>query len=187
MTIRRLRSNPSGATNLKCLAASGAVLMNIVPYKSENFSALVRFVAAIQEHERVLVPELKSGHDISEQYAHRILKMVQKNNGTILIARDGDQEIGVICAWISEDDDMLLRDEFRQHAYISDIYVAENWQEKGIAKGLMQTMESLMRERGCQRIRVCSKATNKEATAFYGAGNFKPYEIIYSKELNRSA
>ena len=78
---------------------------------------------------------------------------------------------------------MLLKDEFRRHAYISDVYVSENWRGKGVAQALMQAVEAMMRERGCNRIRVCSKATNKEAVAFYSSDDFKPYEIIYSKEL----
>ena len=157
--------------------------MNILPYKSENFSALVDFVSAIQEHERVSVSELKSGGEIGEQYALRILDMAQKNNGVVLIATEHDQEIGMICVWVDEDDDMLLKDEFRQHAYISDIYVSDNWRGKGVAQALTQAAEALMLERGCDRIRVCSKATNKQAVSFYSADDFKPYEIIYSKTL----
>jgi ribosomal protein S18 acetylase RimI-like enzyme len=40
-----------------------------------------------------------------------------------------------------------------------------------------------MRERGCRRIRVCSKAANVEALKCYEAAGYQPYEVIFSKAL----
>ena len=41
-----------------------------------------------------------------------------------------------------------------------------------------------MRERGCRRIRVCSKATNVDALKCYEGAGYRPYEVIFSKTID---
>lgn len=155
----------------------------IEPYRPEYFADLVRFVSAIQEHERASVPELKTGDEIGKIYAERLLSMVKHNNGYILIARDNGINIGMICAWVTQDDDMLLRDDKRKHAYVSDIFVVEAWRRKKIAQILLKEIENIMRQQGCQRIRICSKASNISAVSVYKANDYIPYETTFSKEI----
>jgi GNAT superfamily N-acetyltransferase len=44
-----------------------------------------------------------------------------------------------------------LRDNARHHAYVSDIFVTDNWRRKGVARALLQAIENKMHERGCRR------------------------------------
>lgn len=155
----------------------------IRPYQDNDWADLVRFVSEIQEHERINVPELKSGSEIGETYSKHLLKQVAANDGVILMAQYEGKNIGMICAWKGSDDDQLLKEDFREHGYISDIYVSEERRRKGTAKKLLDAVESTMRSKGCKRMRVCSKASNAEAINFYKAEEFSPYEIIFSKSL----
>ncbi len=105
-------------------------MFEVVRYESADFDALIQFVEAIQEHERAAVPELKPGPEIGPLYAEALISKVWYQGGCILMARAGGQAIGFVCAWKEVDDDVLLRDEMRPHAFISDLFVAEDWRQK---------------------------------------------------------
>ena len=158
-------------------------MYRIEPYRPADHAAIVDFAAAIQEHERVLVPALRTGEEIKASYTERILARVAERNGLILVARDGDRAVGFACAWVDEDSDPLLRDEARHHAYVSDIYVAPEARRRGVARRLLDAIATEMRRRGCRRIRICSKATNAEALACYDDCGFRAYEVILEKPL----
>ena len=149
--------------------------------------ALAGFVAAIQEHERAAEPDLKAGEKIAEPYVDMLIGAVTAQDGVIFIARAGDAAVGFAAAWIAEDDDPLLRDDARRHAYVSDIYVAEAWRRHGVASALLQAVEAAMRERSCRRLRICSKAGNEEALGCYAAYGFQPYEVILTKDIGAPA
>jgi ribosomal protein S18 acetylase RimI-like enzyme len=99
------------------------------------------------------------------------------------MARAGAETIGFVCAWIDHDDDPLLREDARQHAYISDIFVAESWRRNGVARALLQAVEDSMRDRGCERMRIRAKATNVVALTCYQAAGFNAYEVVFSKSI----
>jgi len=159
-------------------------MVRIHPFQPADFAAVVAFVEAIQEHERIHVPDLKLGTEIGNSYTNLLLRSVAERNGCMMIARAEVGAIGFACAWVHEDDDMLLCDSARIHAYISDIFVDRDWRRRGVASLLLDAIETAMRERGCSRIRVCSKAANQLAIACYETRGYRPYEIIFSKPLN---
>lgn len=155
----------------------------IQPYTANDFETLQSFVAAIQDHERKHLPELKEGSEVGLPYAQLLLDNVSEKQGLILLARDGSVPVALICGWIAEDDDMLLRDEAQSHAYVSDLFVADSHRRRGLAGQLLRSFEKEMCLRGCRRIRICTKATNIEATQCYAANGFVPYEILLTKAL----
>jgi ribosomal protein S18 acetylase RimI-like enzyme len=159
-------------------------MVRIDAFQPADFAAVVVFVEAIQEHERIHVPDLKSGTEIGMSYTNLLLRSVAERNGCMMIARGEGRAIGFVCAWVQEDDDPLVCDSARLHAYISDIFVDREWRRQGVASLLLDAVETAMRERGCSRIRVCSKAANQLAIACYETRGFRPYEIVFSKQLN---
>jgi ribosomal protein S18 acetylase RimI-like enzyme len=160
-------------------------MFEIVRYSPSDHEDLIRFVEAIQEHERAAVPELKPGPEIGSLYARTLVRNVSNEDGCILMARARGQAIGFVCAWKEVDDDALLREEMRAHALISDIFVVEDWRQRGVAAGLLAAIEAAMLERGATQIRVCAKAANALATGCYNRAGYRPYEIIFWKSLGR--
>jgi ribosomal protein S18 acetylase RimI-like enzyme len=163
--------------------AAPQVVFEIVRYGPADLADLVRFVEAIQEHERAAVPELKPGPEIGPPYAGTLVRNVSDQDGCILMAKAGGRSIGFVCAWKEVDDDALLRDDMRAHAFISDIFVVEGWRGRGVAAGLLAAIEAAMLERGSTQIRVCAKAANRLAISCYDRAGYRPYEIIFSKPL----
>jgi ribosomal protein S18 acetylase RimI-like enzyme len=161
-------------------------MLEIVLFQPGDMDVLIRFVSAIQEHERLYVPELKSGDEIGRDYAQLLLKKVSRQNGLILMAHKAKSIIGFISGWIGRDDDPLLQEKYSDHAYVSDIFVSEAHRGQGVAQELLKTLEEEMAKRGCKRIRVCSKASNAHAVGLYRNSDYQPYEIIFSKTIGGS-
>ncbi len=159
--------------------------IEIDSFQPTDFEAIRGFVEAIQEYERAKVRELKTGAEIGTHYTKMLIDAIAdpSRQGVILIAKTHKTAIGFACAWIAEDDDTLLRDDARRHAYVSDIFVADAWRRKGVASLLLQAIEAEMRQRGCARIRICTKALNLSALKCYEATGYLPYEITLSKPL----
>jgi ribosomal protein S18 acetylase RimI-like enzyme len=162
-------------------------MIRIEAFLPSDFAAVIAFVEAIQEHEREQVPDLKPGPEIGKQYAEMLMRAVAEHNGCMIMAHADARAVGFACAWIAQDDDPLIRDDARIHAYVSDIFVDENWRRQGIASLLLDELEAKMRSRGCSRIRVCSKAANQLAVACYTARGYRPYEIVFVKRLDNGA
>jgi ribosomal protein S18 acetylase RimI-like enzyme len=162
-------------------------MIRIEAFQPSDFAAVVAFVEAIQEHERERVPEIKPGPEIGKHYTELLISAVTERNGCLIMARADAGPVGFACAWIARDDDPLIRDDARIHAYVSDIFVDRSWRRRGIASLLMDELEAKMRSRGCSRIRVCSKAANHLAVACYTACGYRPYEIVFAKRLDNGA
>ncbi|HEY9757320.1 MAG TPA: GNAT family N-acetyltransferase [Oculatellaceae cyanobacterium] len=152
-------------------------------FQPTDFEVIRGFVESLQEYERAQVPELKTGAEIGANYTKSLIEKIADRDGIILIAKIDSNAVGFVCAWIDEDDDPLLRDEARRHAYVSDIFVDDACRRRGVARLLLQSVETEMRQRGCERIRICTKATNLSAWKCYEANGYQPYEVILSKPL----
>jgi GNAT superfamily N-acetyltransferase len=109
--------------------------------------------------------------------------MTSQHDGSIAMACHGSEPIGFACAWVDEDDDMLLEERFRRHARVSDIFVAEPWRRRGIARLLLGAIEDEMRRRGCRRMRIIAKAGNRAAMACYEAAGLRSYEVTLWKAI----
>jgi ribosomal protein S18 acetylase RimI-like enzyme len=159
-------------------------MLAIDAFQPSDLATLVRFVEAIQEHERIDVPDLKCGSEIGSDYAQLLIRTATERNGCIRMARVDTETVGFGCAWVEEDDDPLLRNDARTHAYVSDIFVNNAWRRQGVALRLLDALEMEMRSRGCHRIRICSKAANHLALECYKKAGYQPYEIVFAKPLD---
>jgi ribosomal protein S18 acetylase RimI-like enzyme len=159
-------------------------MLTIEAFQLSDRAVLIRFVEAIQEHERIGAPDLKPGREIGAGYADLLIRTVAERNGCIRMARAEIDAVGFACAWVQDDDDPLLRNDARTYAYVSDIYVKDEWRRQGIALQLLDDLETEMRSRGCRRIRICSKAANHLALECYKRAGYHPYEIVFAKRLD---
>jgi ribosomal protein S18 acetylase RimI-like enzyme len=159
-------------------------MLTIDAFRSSDLAGVIRFVEEIQEYERIDAADLKAGIEIGADYANFLVRTVAERNGCILMARTEFGAIGFACAWIEEGDDPLVREDARSHAYVSDVFVEQAWRRQGVASRLLQAIEAEMRHRGCQRIRICSKAANQVAIQCYEKAGYQPYEIMFAKRLS---
>jgi ribosomal protein S18 acetylase RimI-like enzyme len=168
-------------------SATGSVVLGMITidaFQPSDLTTLIRFVEAIQEHERIDVPDLKSGTEIGSDYAQMLIRTASKKNGCIRMARAETVTVGFGCAWIEEDDDPCLSIDAQIYGYVSDLFVEGVWRRRGVALRLLEVLEREMRGRGCGRMRICSKAANHLALACYKRAGYQPYEIVLTKRID---
>jgi ribosomal protein S18 acetylase RimI-like enzyme len=158
--------------------------VRIEPYQISDRPTVKLFVEAIQAFEARSVTGLKAAHEIGEPYTRKILRAVETNRGAILLAREHSESVGFICAWIDSDHDILLSENVREFAYVSDVFVRPAWRRKGVGRKLLKAVEAEMKNKGCARIRICSKAANSVALGAYAKAGYKPYEVTLTKRLS---
>src|ERR1043166_441176 len=158
--------------------------LEIAPYAPADLPLILGFVAAIQEHERALVPALRPGSEIAASYANMIVENAAEKDGIILLAKAAGEAVGFICAWVDSDDDPLVAEDARSHAYVSDIYVVPEWRRRGVARLMLEAVEARMRGRGCGRLRIAAKGGNAAALACYEAMGYRAYEVTFVKTLD---
>jgi ribosomal protein S18 acetylase RimI-like enzyme len=158
-------------------------LLRIEPFQPADLPLVATFIAALQDHERATVPELKPGSEIAAAYVEAMARRFRENDGVMLIARRETETVGFVVGWVEVDGDLCLKEEARRYALVSDIYVIEAARRQGIAHRLLAEFETAMRQRGCTRLRLCAKATNLGAVACYEAAGYRAYEVILSKPI----
>jgi ribosomal protein S18 acetylase RimI-like enzyme len=156
--------------------------ITIEDYRPEHFQAIQGFVEIIQDTESGLVPGLKSGAEIKKWYAQDLIDSIESKQGVILVALAEAEAIGFVCAWV-ENDDKLVLDSVRKCAYISDVCVSSSWRGHGVARQLLDAIEKAMQKLGCQRIRLCAKRGNLAAIKCYEGQGYQTYETILAKRL----
>jgi len=157
----------------------------ITEWRQDDLVAIRSFIEQLQEHERSLVPMLKPGCEISADYLQKLLSKIESCNGLMLVARNAKaaNPVGFICAWMAHDDDQLIQEEARAYAYISDIFVAPDYRQNGIASKLLREVEQLMINRGAKQMRLCSKSANRHALQCYDRNGYSAYETTLTKRI----
>ena len=158
-------------------------MLTIAPYHDEDRPALETFAAAIQDFERAFTPALRPGEEIASAYIDYLLKRAGEVSGLILVAAEDERPVGFIAGWPEVDDDWLVDESMRRHGYVSDLFVVPEMRRHGVATALLQAIETALHERGCRRLRICSKAMNAAALSTYRRAGFLPYEMILDKTL----
>jgi ribosomal protein S18 acetylase RimI-like enzyme len=168
--------------NALCLPTQAA--FEIESFNPADLPLIAAFVAAIQEHERACIPDLRPGSEIAASYADNVVAVAGEKDGVILLAKAAGEAVGFVCAWIDTDDDPLLAEDARLHAYVSDIYVVPEWRRRDVARRLLEAVEARMQGCGCRRLRINAKAGNAVALACYDRMGYRPYEVSFVKTLD---
>jgi hypothetical protein len=69
-------------------------VVTIDAFQPSDLATLIRFVEAIQEHERIDAPDLKSGSEIGPGYAQTMVRTASEKNGCIRMTRVGTETAG---------------------------------------------------------------------------------------------
>jgi ribosomal-protein-alanine N-acetyltransferase len=97
--------------------------------------------------------------------------MLESPAGNILVAKDGDKLCGFVCVYIVAGD----RDRVDGDADLSDIAVAPEYRNKGIARALMGEVYRLARKKYCEKIFLEVRRSNTPAQSLYLSEGFTVY------------
>ncbi|MEK6733776.1 MAG: GNAT family N-acetyltransferase [Pseudomonadota bacterium] len=157
----------------------------ITEYKEEYKSDLIRALVELQTHEHNLSNTRKSASTmLCEEYLLELIEKIKITQGKIFCLLQDEAFTGFISYYIEQDNTIFEEENSKSYAYISDICVLKKFQNNGIAGNLLNKVyEDLRSKRFKGRIRINTLANNIAAVRTYEKYGFKPYEIIYEKEI----
>jgi len=151
------------------------------PAEEDDRDLLIDMVRNLQDYERYLHPSRRPGYEVAEFDYTRSVEAAKKFGGAILVAVLEDELVGMIAGWMIIDRDELQHMEFRDHGYISALYVSPERRGKDIAQHLLWAMEQHLMASGATRLTIGSLARNSPAIAAYRTFGFEPFEITLEK------
>ena len=138
-------------------------------------------IAELQEHERKIDSNKKTGEEVSESYLQYLLKQCEENEGKIFVARINDDIVGFSCVWIENEDDPTSKD--RKIGYFSDLYTKPELRRQGVGSGLIQARKDYVKSLGINLVRVSTLANNTEIQETLKSQGFVPYEITWEVKI----
>lgn len=126
---------------------------------------------------------IKYSKDHEPAYTNNMLREVRSMRGQIFIAEVGGKIIGFTAGFIQK----LTRLEKKslietKPGIVSELYVDDKYRRLGIGKKLLSTMESYLKNKGCDVVRLGVFAPNKNARAFYKKLGYKERDIDLIKK-----
>ncbi|MDG2285266.1 MAG: GNAT family N-acetyltransferase [Alphaproteobacteria bacterium] len=153
------------------------------PADESDRDILVEMLRRLQDHERVLHPSRRPGVEVAEFQYKRVIDAGKNFGGAVLVAVLEEELVGMIAGWMIIDDDQLQHMEFREHGYISDLFVTPERRGKDIAQHLLYAMEQHLIASGARRLSIGALARNGPAIAAYRTFGFEPFEITLEKYI----
>lgn len=144
--------------------------------------ALVRLMGALHEFESAF-EENRAGAEAADSHLAWVEKSVAELGGVILVAEAEGSVAGFVAYTFEEDPGTFVRPEFRRHALIWDISVAEEARGQGIGQALLQAAEEAARAAGIHEMRLYVLEANTRARRIYEAAGYRNYERFLAKRI----
>lgn len=146
---------------------------------------VIELIAELQDYERFIHPSRLPGPDIAGDHYRRMIDWVERSSGAIMVAelRDTGEVVGYAAGWLAVDNDPLQDPEYRRYGYVADVCVTQRFRAKGVARRLLESIETHLVQSGARRLRIAALARNANAIAAYREFGFEPFEVVLEKDL----
>ena len=150
--------------------------------RPEDRGALVQLMGALHDYEAA-IEENRSDASTGESHLDWVQGEIGRLGGVTLVAEQGSAVIGFLCYTFEEDPGTFVRPEYRRHALIWDISVAEEARGQGVGQALLRAAEDEARAAGVGEIRLYVLEANTRARRIYEEAGYRNYERFLSKRL----
>ncbi len=155
----------------------------IRPYeRRRDARGLIRCVAALQDFERGLAPDLPPGAEVARRYTEAMLRRCAVHKGRIYVAEVGGELVGFVCV-LGRVLEGSSDERPTPHALIGELYVAEAHRGRGLGRELLRHAEAHAESLGVRRVRVQVLAGNGMARALYRDFGFRERLVELEKPL----
>lgn len=144
-----------------------------VAFVMELWEAMNKEVAEVQPRYTVG----KGGEIVWAQWAG---KVIDKKEGQIIIAEDGDEIVGCIMAVLPKDNLIYAA---RPRGRVSDIYVKPDYRKKGIATELVNRALEFLKSKGAVAVEVNAPKGAKGLVELWEKAGLEPFAMRYWKKL----
>lgn len=123
--------------------------------------------------------------EYGEVYCSELLQKVASYEGSLQLAFIGEQLVGLV-AGIVEEQSAQNRVELgvSRAGRVLEVFVEPEFRDRRLGEQLMLRMEQLLRERGCDILKVEVFALNGEAHRFYHRLGFQDWMVDLFKRLD---
>jgi len=154
--------------------------------RPDDRPALVRFMAALQDNERGIEPDvLLPGAEMADSHVAHLLDIVARHDGVTLIAEDEatGEALGFLIAYVEEDHGTYLVQEARSVGRVTDLFVVPAARRRGLAHGLIRAAEEHFRALGIQYMQIGVLAGNVGAQAVYTGAGYRDWLHLMMRKL----
>jgi ribosomal protein S18 acetylase RimI-like enzyme len=148
----------------------------------EDREALELCFTELQNFERTIEPNRAEPEIVAADYIEELLADCVYHAGAVLIAEEDGRFAGFACV-LSQVHSTSVIEKYRDHAYVTDLYVRQSDRGRGIGEQLMRAAEKYALENGAKRIRVGVLAANNAAHALYRKVGYRDYEVVLEKTI----
>lgn len=120
---------------------------------------------------------------VGQDYVDRLLAEVAKTNGTVLFADEGSRLLGYAALYLDASSEDEIDEVQYFYAYVAELLVVPEAQQRGLGARLMQACEALARAAGRRWIRVSVLAGNSAARGLYARCGYSDHLITLEKPL----
>jgi ribosomal protein S18 acetylase RimI-like enzyme len=140
--------------------------------------ALMALMIELQDFERQFADRAVADHEFAAWYIDRLLRVIEDNEGLILVATKDGAPCGFVAGFPEEEPELRER-----HFYVAELVVSESDRGRGIGRQLILAMEDAARAQGLKRIGIGVLAGSDRVHRFYTTLGYRDYAISLRKEL----
>ncbi|PKP76258.1 MAG: hypothetical protein CVT81_15735 [Alphaproteobacteria bacterium HGW-Alphaproteobacteria-3] len=157
----------------------GVVLRRVCP---QDRPALIHLMGALNDFEAA-IEDNRADASAAEGHLDWVQDEIERLGGVTLVAELQGAVAGFLCYTLEEDPGTFVRPEWRRHALIWDISVAEEARGRGVGQALLEAAEEEARAAGVGEIRLYVLEVNTRARRIYEEAGYRNYERLMSKRL----
>lgn len=144
--------------------------------------SLVHLMGVLHDFEAA-IEENRADSSAAESHLDWVQSEIGRLGGVTLVAELEGVVAGFLCYTFEEDPGTFVRPEYRRHALIWDVAVAEEARGRGIGQALLGAAEDEARAAGIGEIRLYVLESNVRARRIYEEAGYRNYERFLSKRF----
>lgn len=148
----------------------------------EDTPSALRFVMALQSHEREFEPNRRIDDSVAEEYLTVLRKRAEKN-GRIFVAEDDKSHVLGWAVIYEDEQELYVVAEERTYGRLTELYVESDARGKGVGRALIAACEDWARARGHKHVLIGALSQNALAMAVYQGSGYAPYASFLRKYL----
>lgn len=150
-------------------------------YTNQDVEGIKACIIELQEFERLMDPHRLEGIKVAHEYLEHLLEICEAGHGKIFVVEIDENIVGMVSVYIEEDKKHFRK--ARRFAYISDLIVMKEYQDKGITKELLEKVEAYALSKEVSTIQASIVKGHEEALSGYLRNGFHEFEIRLRKHV----
>ncbi|MBP9690620.1 GNAT family N-acetyltransferase [Candidatus Woesebacteria bacterium] len=151
-------------------------------YTQTDVDGIKACLVELQDFEKLMDPHRLEGIQVAHTYLEHLLKLCETGHGTIFVVEIDGAIVGMISVYI-EDDTKHFR-KAKRYAYISDLIVMKEYQDKGITKELLEKAEVYAQSKDVTTIQASILRGHEEGLSGYLRNGFHEFEVRVRKKIS---